>query len=287
MPHATDMDQVREFFEQQAAKRAYFRPAADNEYTIRIAPPVEGGLFFFPYGIHYDCQYLAEAFVDHAATICLRLTLDQDCPVCHRVRHLRFTAQREKPINKELVDLTWRMRATERFVCNIFVEGQEKVLLWAYGKQVNEQLGPLFRRWKDITHPEHGRWLSATYGKKGQWTVLTSLQVLPEAGPIAVKEWPQKLHNLREVIKGDVIPAVTLKEWLGDPDAVPSLAVERSAVADDHVPTPVDDYPWTDDANEDAAPAAAAAGDDLEELDITDDKVQKLLVALAKASKAR
>lgn len=180
----------------------------EGETVLRILPPWrKGALYYKKYKMHFGLPELRNfgLQVDNwAAEPCLSsrsVVVDdtvieeenQPCPLCALANKAWTVGNREH--NEELLSLSKKIRAKRQYISNVVDLGDNelRVQKYAYGQKIHESLKLIFRKKKNITHPETGRAICISKKQGPQWP---EYQVQAEDAEDFTDKWEQVKNSL-------------------------------------------------------------------------------------------
>ena len=205
----TDVQQVLDDYEKSKTGRTRFAPKEPGEYIVRILPAIGGGLYFARFGLHYDCNLISSRFSGpKRSVVCPALTLEQECPICELSDRLYYEANMKK--DEPLQSVAGGFRAARRVVMNLYDcdKVSKGVLTWETNQDGHEMVQALFRqrgKLVDITDEETGSDVALIFAKKNKWTVPKRAE-LCEEGPIELRGWAEKRHDLQKYVNSRAVP---------------------------------------------------------------------------------
>lgn len=212
-----DMAAVKDAWDAYNSKKGRFSPK-EGSYNIRILPPAKRGLYYVKYGMHYNANLVAKgAPSDKLSIACLRLTLNQDCPLCRAVDALYAEARMSEREDSTLLKIAGKVRARERYAVNIVDMDDKKagVLIWDFPPTGYKLVQSIFNRWGNVTDPDgpEGQVLEVTYTTKDKFTSVSNVQPTGDRSPIPVEDWFDKLNDLDKFVQQSVVPGAEMKSW--------------------------------------------------------------------------
>jgi hypothetical protein len=206
---------------------------------FRICPPIEKGPFFEPYGAHYALGALIPAAPVFVCA-CLKITLQQVCPVCIEVRRMYAEAEEGATRNEALRGRASRHRGKPRFAMNVVdLELPDLgVLVWDVNKEVIAWIKEIFltkNKFIVSPHPEKGRAVEVTFSRSERWVRPTRVDIADNPkwiGAIPVDGWPEKRHDLKAFIQRITFPATTIREWMAESATAEAMAESRHVPVD-------------------------------------------------------
>lgn len=186
---------------------------------LRILPPGQLGLFCQEFGAHYDLPGLIPAAALDAIA-CLKLTLQQACPVCAEVRRLYNEADATK--NQDLQDKATRHRCKSRWAMNVIDldDLEAGVQIWDINKEVFGWIKELFNEDKFIVsgHPTKGKAVEVTFARKSKWVAPSQMKIAAEQyhGAIPIADWKEQLNDLEEYVRRFTVTADTIRGWAAE-----------------------------------------------------------------------
>ena len=190
-----DLQAVLDGYDKDQALRGMFRPKSAGEYRVRILPPIEAGLYYESFGLHYNVALLSPLLADEFAMGCYKRTLGQDCPLC--VIQARLYTESRQSGDETKAHLAKQLRGTDKFECNIIDLDNEKqgVITWEFPRKVHDKVRAIFVKRGNIAHSITGINLELTYEKKkiegNEVTTCENVALGGDTGALddLVKDW--------------------------------------------------------------------------------------------------